>query len=163
MLRQLGRFYRHRISWTLLATVAASAEPDPAPTTQEDRTMYVIDHSSLAKASLPGIQHQTLACAAQGLEQLSLWRQSMAGGSATPPHRHDCEEVVVVLAGRGRVHIAGVVHDFGPDTTLVIPAGVDHQIFSTGDEPLQTIAAFPATPVQVTLPDGTPFDLPWES
>ncbi|HEX7374390.1 MAG TPA: cupin domain-containing protein [Steroidobacteraceae bacterium] len=87
----------------------------------------------------------------------------MAAGGATPPHRHDCEEVVVVLAGRGRLEIDGVAHAFGPDTTLIIPAGVNHQIFSDGPETLECIAAFAATPVAVDLPDGTPIDLPWAS
>ena len=125
--------------------------------------MYVIAHALLDSGSIPGIEHRTLAGRAQGLQHLSLWRQSIAAGGATPPHRHDCEEVVVVLAGRGRLEIGGVAHRFGPDTTLIIPAGVNHQIFSDGPEPLECIAAFAATPVGVVLPDGTPIDLPWAS
>lgn len=125
--------------------------------------MYVIENASLATSAIPGIQHRTLASRAQGLQHLSLWMQTVDAGGATPPHRHDCEEVVVVLAGRGRLEIDGVAHPFGPDTTLVIPANVDHQIFSDGPEPLQCVAAFAATPVGVVLPDGTPIELPWTS
>jgi mannose-6-phosphate isomerase-like protein (cupin superfamily) len=125
--------------------------------------MYVIDHARLAPSSIPGIEHRTIASRAQGLQHLSLWRQSLIAGGATPPHRHDCEEVVVILAGRGRLQVEGVAHTFGPDMTLVIPAGMDHQIFSDGPEPLECIAAFAATPVAVVLPDGTPIDLPWAS
>lgn len=125
--------------------------------------MYVTEHASLATASIPGISHRTVASAAQGLERLSVWRQSVEPGAATPPHRHDCEEAVIVLAGRGRLVVGGRAHPFGPDTTLVIPAHVDHQIFSDGPEPLVCIAAFAATPVGVVLPDGTPLELPWAS
>ncbi len=123
--------------------------------------MHVLQHAGLEKSGIPGIEHRTLACGNQGLEHLSLWRQVLAPGSATPPHRHDCEEVVVVLHGRGRLVVDGVAHAFGPDSTLVIPTGVDHQIFCDPDGPMETIAAFSATPVQTDLPDGTPIALPW--
>lgn len=123
--------------------------------------MVVVEHARLAPSHLPGIEHRTVAGGAQGLSHLSLWRQTIEPGGATPPHRHDCEEAVVVLAGHGRLRIHGVEHRFGPDTTLVIPAGVDHQIFSDGPGLLHCVAAFAATPVGVVLPDGTPLELPW--
>jgi mannose-6-phosphate isomerase-like protein (cupin superfamily) len=125
--------------------------------------MRVIDNTGRAKAALPGIEHLTVAGAAQGLRRLSVWRQSMAPGSATPPHRHDCEEVVLVLQGSGEVDIGGTRLVFGPDSTLVLPPDVPHQIFSTGSVPLVTVAAFSATPVGTFLPDGAPLALPWES
>lgn len=125
--------------------------------------MHIIENDRLDACGIPGIEHRTLAGAAQGLKGLSIWRQSVAAGGATPPHRHECEEVVVVLAGRGRLAIDGASHQFGPETTLVIPPHVDHQIFSDGPEPLEMVAAFSATPVGVVLPDGTPLELPWQS
>lgn len=125
--------------------------------------MYVIDNAKIAPTGLPGIVHRTLASRADGLSSLSVWTQTMEPGAATPPHHHDCDEVVVVLAGRGEVRIAGEAHPIGPDQTLVLPAEVDHQIVNTGDEPLRTLAALAATPVRVTLPDGSSFALPWIS
>ena len=125
--------------------------------------MHVIENAAREKAELPGIEHLTLAGAAQGLARLSLWRQSMAPGSATPPHQHDCEEVVLVLEGSGEVEIGGTRMPFGPDTTLVLPPNLPHQIFNTGASPLRTIAAFSATPVGTLLPDGAPIALPWKS
>ena len=125
--------------------------------------MQVIENARRAKFELPGIEHLTLAGAAQGLSRLSMWRQAMAPGSATPPHRHDCEEVVLVLEGRGEVHIAGKPIAFGPDTTLVLPADVPHQIFNTGSVPLVTVAAFSSAPVGTFHPEGVPLALPWET
>jgi hypothetical protein len=40
---------------------------------------------------------------------------------------------------------------------------VPHQIFNVGDEPMHLVAALAASPVVVTLPDGTPLDLPWRT
>jgi mannose-6-phosphate isomerase-like protein (cupin superfamily) len=125
--------------------------------------MSVIPNAGRATRALPGIEHLTLAGAAQGLARLSLWRQSMAPGTATPPHRHDCEEVILVLEGSGEVEIAGERFRFDGDTTLVLPPDVPHQIFNTGSIPLVTLAAFSATPVGTFLPEGAPLELPWES
>ena len=68
--------------------------------------MTVIANATIAHQSLPGLQHQTLANADHGLAHLSLWRQTMAPGAATPPHRHDCEEVVLIESGSGELHLA---------------------------------------------------------
>ena len=125
--------------------------------------MYVIDQPRPAETPIPGVRHATWASSREGLKNISLWRQSIAPGGATPPHSHDVDEVVMCLAGNGEVHIAGEVHRFGPEQTLVLPAGVLHQIFNTGSEPLETTAVFPETPVKVSLPDGSALELPWHS
>ena len=125
--------------------------------------MYVHRNADLPGASLPGIEHTTLAGADLGARQLSVWRQTVAPGAATPPHRHECEEVVLVESGRGRLHVGDGCVQFGPDSTLVLPAGRVHQIVNDGDEPLRLLAAFSRTPVATALPDGQPIELPWRS
>lgn len=125
--------------------------------------MYVHRNSDLPGAVLPGIEHTTLAGTDLGARQLSMWRQTVAPGAATPPHRHDCEEVVLVEAGRGQLHIDGTMVEFGPDSTLLLPADRDHQIINSGDEPLRLLAAFASTPVATFRPDGEPIALPWRS
>jgi mannose-6-phosphate isomerase-like protein (cupin superfamily) len=125
--------------------------------------MTIITNTQVPFQHMPGLQHQTLAGSDEGLKHLSVWRQTMAPGAATPPHRHDCEEVVLVASGSGEVHMGGEVLPFGPDSTLVIPPNVDHQIFNTGTDPLVTVAAFAVSPVEVKFPDGTVIELPWRT
>lgn len=125
--------------------------------------MYVLEIATLPQSGLPGIRHTTLAGSANGLKQLSVWRQTIEAGQATPPHRHDCEEVVIIECGRGELHIAGGVHPFGPDTALVIPRNAVHQIFNVGSEPMELTAAFSVSPVEAVFPDGQPIPLPWKS
>jgi mannose-6-phosphate isomerase-like protein (cupin superfamily) len=125
--------------------------------------MNVIRNSTRPRAAIPGIDHCTLAGSDDGLAHLSVWRQTIEGGGATPPHRHDCEEVVLVESGRGELRLGGAVHAFGPDTTLVIPANADHQIVNSGTGPLRVVGIFSSAPVVVALPDGTPIELPWRS
>ena len=97
----------------------------------------------------------------EGLSQLSVWRQTMAPGAATPPHSHDCDEVVLCMAGSGELHIDGRVQRFGANETLILPRGSQHQLFNIGAVPMQTLGVFGASPVQTFLPDGALLPLPW--
>jgi quercetin dioxygenase-like cupin family protein len=125
--------------------------------------MYVIEQPRLESAAIPGIAHATWAGAADGLTALSLWRQSLAPGAATPPHSHDCDEVVLCLGGLGEVHIDGEVHRFTENTTVILPKGKLHQLFNVGSTRLETIGIFAATPVSAHLPDGQKIALPWRT
>lgn len=125
--------------------------------------MSVIAQSPPASTAIDGIAHATWAGQAQGLSQLSVWRQSMAPGAATPPHRHECDEVVLCLAGEGELHIGGQRQRFGAHSTLVLPRGQVHQLFNVGKQPLETLGIFGRSPVPTCQPDGTPLPLPWLS
>lgn len=125
--------------------------------------MHVIEQSRPAAAPIPGLAHATWAGRDDGLTQLSVWRQTLAPGAATPPHRHDCDEVVLCQAGWGELHIDGQAQRFGAQTTLVLPRGSLHQIFNVGPQPMEIIGIFGATPVGTTLPDGSALELPWRT
>lgn len=123
--------------------------------------MNVIEQARPETTPIPGIAHATWAGSAQGLDQLSVWRQTLAPGAATPPHRHACDEVVLCLSGTGELHAAGTVQRFGAATTLVIPKDGDHQIINSGDTPLEIVGLFGASPVPTFLPDGSALEVPW--
>jgi quercetin dioxygenase-like cupin family protein len=125
--------------------------------------MYVIDQPRPEPTPIPGIAHATWAGSADGLEQISLWRQSLAPGAATPPHSHDCDEVVMCESGEGEVRIDGRAHRFGPRSTLILRRNQLHQIVNTGAGALEILGVFGATPVNVFLPDNQKLDLPWRS
>lgn len=125
--------------------------------------MQILTNHTPLSTAIPGIEHVTLAGSHTGLRTLSVWKQSMSAGNATPPHRHACEEVVICTAGIGELHADGSVQRFTAGQTIVIPAGVGHQLISVGPEPLETIAAFAMTPVLTTSPQGEVLDLPWSS
>lgn len=125
--------------------------------------MYVIEQPRPTAAPIPGLDHATWAGKDEGLTQISLWRQTLAPGAATPPHHHDCDEVVLCQAGVGELHIDGQVHRFGAHCTLVLPRGRAHQIFNVGAIPMEILGVFGATPVATFLPDGEALDLPWRT
>lgn len=125
--------------------------------------MTVIEQCRPEPTPIPGVAHATWAGQADGLTQLSLWRQTLEPGAATPPHRHDCDEVVLCQQGSGELHIGGVVHRFAGGATLVLPRGPVHQIFNTGAEPMEILGVFGGTPVGTMLPDGSALPLPWRT
>jgi quercetin dioxygenase-like cupin family protein len=125
-------------------------------------TSSVHSNSELTANLLPGLAHRTLAGHAHGLRGLEVWSQAIDPGGGTPPHRHDCEEVVVVLAGEGTLYQSGTAQAFGTGDTLILPANELHQIVNSGRVPLRVLAVLGMTPVRVELPDGTPIVLPWD-
>lgn len=125
--------------------------------------MYVIEQPRPIAAPIPGLDHATWAGHDEGLTQISLWRQTLAPGAATPPHHHDCDEIVLCQAGAGELHVDGQVHRFGADCTLVLPRGRAHQIFNVGAIPMEILGVFGATPVATFFPDGEELELPWRT
>ena len=125
--------------------------------------MKLIDNATLPHAQLPGLDHVTLAGGNMGLSNLSVWQQTIAPGGSTPPHFHDCEEVVLVAAGTGAVRVSNGSHEFAAGTTLVISPFEEHQIVNTGSTTMELVGIFSATPVGVFEPSGATLDLPWTS
>ena len=125
--------------------------------------MQVLVQPSPSATPIPGVSHSTWAGRAQGLDDLSIWRQSIAAGGATPPHAHACDEVVLCLAGQGEVQSEGRTLRFGPNSTIVLPKNQLHQLWNVGTEALELVGIFAATPVGTFLPDGSTLALPWES
>jgi quercetin dioxygenase-like cupin family protein len=125
--------------------------------------MHILEQQRPEPTAIPGVAHATWACAAQGLSQLSLWRQTLAPGAATPPHSHDCDEVVLCLSGQGELHCDGALQRFGAESTLILPKGREHQLVNAGSQALEIIGIFAATPVGTFLADGQAIALPWRS
>ena len=125
--------------------------------------MHVMSNQQPVPSAIPGIAHVTLAGEEEGLSKLSVWQQSVAPGGATPPHRHDCEEVVICSSGTGELRLGEKVEQFASNMTVIIPANAEHQIVNVGLDPLQFVAVFSMSPVRACFPDGTAIELPWRS
>jgi quercetin dioxygenase-like cupin family protein len=118
--------------------------------------------AQLPPSGIPGIDHLTLACRDAG-DRVSVWRQRIEAGQATPVHSHPCDEVVTVQRGAGELRIGAATTRFAAGDTLVLPAAVNHQIVNCGAEPLELLAVFPDSPVTTYAADGSTLQLPWKS
>jgi mannose-6-phosphate isomerase-like protein (cupin superfamily) len=124
--------------------------------------MPVVDNSKLHEHALPGLKHRTVGGKADGVGTMEVWQQTIAAGAATPVHRHACEEVIVVLTGSGTLTIEGKTTAFGPNSTLIIPNDVVHQIVNTGADDMDIIATLSMSPVRVRTAEGAAMPLPWD-
>ena len=123
--------------------------------------MPIIENALRQVFTLPCMKHQTLASASDSLKQLEVWMQTLEPGAATPPHYHECEEVLVILKGAGQFSTAGESRDFGPGTTLVAAPKVVHQVTNSGKEQMLLLAVFSETPARAFSPNGNVILLPW--
>jgi mannose-6-phosphate isomerase-like protein (cupin superfamily) len=125
--------------------------------------MTVLERADIESFSLPGLKHQTLASLTRGTYTMEVWRQTLAAGAATPWHRHSCEEVIMILSGRGECRMPGRIERFGPDATLIVDSDAVHQLANTGDAPLELLAVLGMTPVTVLDAAGHLLELPWDT
>ena len=125
--------------------------------------MPIIRNEDLPTFELPGLVHRTIAGHAQGVSSMEVWHQVMAPGAETPIHRHSCEEVILVLAGSGRVIVEGEASDFQANSTLIVPPDVVHQLVNTGSEDMVLVAALCTAPVRVRTASGEAIPVPWQA
>lgn len=85
-----------------------------------------------------------VATASRGAREVSVIRQRQAPGGFNPPHTHDREEVLVLLAGTVEVTMDGVARALNAGDTVIVPAGVPHQARNTGEETAEWLLVAPA-------------------
>src|SRR5690349_423174 len=123
--------------------------------------MHVIERESLAFIETPGGNASSaVATPSRGAREVSVIRQRQAPGGANPPHRHDREEVMVVLAGAITLTANGESRPLAAGDTAIIPPDTIHGLANTGDEEAEWLLIAPAGVrfVHANGEDGSP---PW--
>ena len=87
---------------------------------------------------------------------LSFLEERCAVGDRIPLHRHDVDEVVVIVAGAGSYLLDGVVTEVAPGDVVFIPAGTPHGTVNSGADVLHVHAVFPARTVLMEMLDRNP-------
>src|SRR5262245_45713865 len=91
---------------------------------------------------LKGVMNGELA---PGCEQ-SFGLVHLLPGRTNPQHWHSAaEELVYVLSGECDIALDGRWQRLGPGLTLLIPAGVKHELRNNGWEPFSYVASFSAS------------------
>jgi quercetin dioxygenase-like cupin family protein len=71
-----------------------------------------------------------VATPTSGAKEVEMWHGRMDANSATPPHSHDIEEVILFLKGNGRATVSDYEVRYQPGDTLILPPAQVHQIFA---------------------------------
>ncbi len=90
------------------------------------------------------------------VEGLTLIVEDIAAGDRIPLHRHQIDEVIVIVSGAGEVRVGDAALPVSADTTVFVPAGVVHGTTNTADEPLRIHAVFPAPVIEMEMLERNP-------
>ena len=124
--------------------------------------MTIVQADSVQSFALPGLQHRTLAGSSNGLSAVEVWSQTLSPGASTPPHYHECEEVVLIERGSGEAISGGQSRPFGTGATLIFAPREVHQIINSGSEEMALVATLSESPARVFTPAGEEMKLPWQ-
>lgn len=124
--------------------------------------MRVVKFADVEEMGLPGLTHRTVAGPRDGMKHCEVWSQTISPGGETPVHRHDCEEVIVILSGRGACECEGEFYAFGNESAIIVPPNAVHKLANTGDEDITLLGILTMAPVRVETPEGERIPLPWD-
>ncbi|HVM09854.1 MAG TPA: cupin domain-containing protein [Acidimicrobiales bacterium] len=88
--------------------------------------------------------------------ELSFLEERCAAGDRIPLHRHDVDEVVIILDGFADYTLDGTVTSVEKGDVVFIPAGKDHATLNTGPNVLHVHAIFPARKVLMEMLERNP-------
>ena len=88
--------------------------------------------------------------------ELSFLEERCAAGDRIPLHRHDVDELVVVIDGVGSYTLDGEETTVETGDVIFIPAGTEHGTANAGAGVLQVHAVFPARTVLMEMLERNP-------
>lgn len=96
---------------------------------------------------------QRLVDSTTGAHALTVLRNDLRAGEIVPEHRHDVEEVLVVVSGRCRVDAGGESAELHAGDAVTVPPHTLHGFRHAGTGPAGVIAVL-AAPDALPLPPG---------
>lgn len=96
-----------------------------------------------------------------GGERLSLAVVELDAGAVVPEHRHEHEQLGLVVRGSVRFRIADETQELGPGETWTIPSNVPHEVVAGPDGAVVFDVFSPVRADWDTLEAGTPRPPRW--
>jgi quercetin dioxygenase-like cupin family protein len=87
---------------------------------------------------------------------LAVLMERCAAGDRIPLHRHDVDEVVIVIEGDGEYHLAGEIQHVAAGDVVFIAAGTVHGTTNPGPDVLHLHAVFPSRKVRMEMIERNP-------
>ncbi|ONK55363.1 uncharacterized protein A4U43_UnF4240 [Asparagus officinalis] len=154
----------HALSFLLLSLLSITADASSLCSKQGSSLVRNISEATQSDFGRGGLAHITVAGALlHGMKEVEIWLQTFAPGTRTPIHRHSCEEVFVVLKGKGTLLLGsssmkqpGTPQEFGiyANSTFSIPVNDPHQVWNRDEhEDLQMLVVISRPPVKAFIYD----------
>jgi quercetin dioxygenase-like cupin family protein len=83
---------------------------------------------------------QQLVDGTVGATSTTVWRNWLVKGQAVVPHRHDVEEILLVIDGECSATVDGEQVDLSTGDAVIVPAGVTHAFRHAGTAPASVVA-----------------------
>jgi quercetin dioxygenase-like cupin family protein len=127
---------------------------DPQPGSATHAALDLAERE--AGGATAGRQFRLLATPEVGCASVTQFVGYIPPGRA-PDHFHKYDEVVLVLAGEGALHIGGESAPLRPGSAVHLPARIVHSLENAGPGEMQVLGVFrPAgSPAEAYYPDGT--------
>jgi quercetin dioxygenase-like cupin family protein len=87
-----------------------------------------------------------IANKALGTKSVVVHENIIDAGVTVPWHTHVCEEIIVVLAGRGEYCTETGNEVYQAGDVMIVPAGVKHSLINVGEAAIRQICFFPCDP-----------------
>lgn len=106
--------------------------------------MHIIQHDLPQPSDEPGVHRVHVAGPGLGVQAFDCWLLTLAPQASSEGRADDAAgqgvHVLVALAGRGKLLLAGAPQRFAAPCTLLLPPQTDYRIVSQGVEPLQLLS-----------------------
>src|SRR5215217_5093910 len=112
---------------------------------------------------MPGRTLRWLADRSVGTTATASLENFLPPDGFVPFHRHEVEELLVCLEGRGEFHIDERTYGFCGGDTIIVPARSVHGFRNVGDEHMRVLAFFPSAEPDVTWEDPRYATSSWRS
>nr|AMQ67845.1 auxin-binding protein 4 [Saccharum officinarum] len=160
----LAAFGRGLLLAALLAAAASFLPVADSSCPRDNSLVRDISQMQQSNYGREGFSHITVTGAlAHGMKEVEVWLQTFGPGQRTPIHRHSCEEVFIVLKGKGTLLLgsSSLKYPGQPqeipvfqNTTFSIPVNDPHQVWNSDEhEDLQVLVIISRPPIKIFIYD----------
>ncbi len=111
--------------------------------------MGIINNDEIEiKELYPGVYQRPIISRATGSAAITMGEVEIKPGCKIPLHTHKVEDVILLRAGKGEIQFGDETHSVGESMSILVPAGLKHEVRNTGEAPMKIIFGFPAIEVE---------------
>jgi mannose-6-phosphate isomerase-like protein (cupin superfamily) len=106
--------------------------------------MYSVKYSESKRLDLPGRDVRVFIGADKvKSERMTVGLTEVPAHTAMTVHTHaDMEEIIFVIQGFGKAIVGDSTERLEPNTAVIFPIGIPHQVFNESDVPLKFVFMF---------------------